>query len=154
MRRRRGPAPPNRCAARPARKVVAAPFAAVVRKAGSQQRELERRDSADADWFAVEPRALAALCDEAFLLECVEHDRRLYAPPALIGDRDAELRIAVREVGRAVERVYYPSMLAGLRTPAALLRENGMRGKGALQRLDDSHLGLTVGLGNEVDRVA
>src|SRR5690242_10772689 len=99
----------------PEREVVAPPFAAVVRKAGSQQRELEGRDSAHADWFAVEPRALAALRDEAFFLERVEDDRRLYASPPLVGDRDAELRIAVREVGRTVERIDYPSMLARLR---------------------------------------
>src|SRR5216684_4642209 len=137
----------------PERKVVAAPFAAVVRKAGSQQRELERRDSADADWFAVEPRALAALRDEAFFLERVEHDRSLHASPPLVGDGDAELRIAVREVGRAVERIDYPSMLAGLRIPAALFREDGMGGKGALQRLDYHGLRFVVGFGDDVDRV-
>ena len=112
-----------------------------------------RLGAADAHRLAVEPRALPAVRDEAFFLQRVEHHAELHAAAALVCDRHAELRKAVREVGGAVERIDYPSMVALMRAGAAFLGEYRVSRESAMDNLDDRGLGFLVGLGHQVDRV-
>jgi hypothetical protein len=60
----------------------------------------------------------------------------------------------VDEVGRAVERIDDPDVLAVLRAvfAARLLGEDAVAGVGGQQRLDDRSLGRAVDLGDEVVR--
>ena len=59
----------------------------------------------------------------------------------------------MREVGGAVERIDYPSMLAPPRVRPALFGEDRMVREGAIERPDDRFFGLPVGLSTEIDRV-
>ena len=102
---------------------------------------------------SVEPRAAAARRDEQFALERVEHHRKLEPPATLVGDRHAELRKAMREVGGAVERIDNPSMLATLCVRTALFGEDCVVREGAVERPDNRLFGFPVGLGNEIDGV-
>src|SRR5215469_4010287 len=70
---------------------------------------------------------------------------------ALQGDRDAEMRDAVEEVERAVERIDKPAMLAvGADRLAALLHEEAEARARLLQLGADQFLGLEVGRGDEI----
>src|SRR5208282_3821351 len=89
----------------PKGEIEAPPRAPIVREAGREQRRAERAGAAHLDGTAVEARALAAPGHEAFLLERIEDDRELDPSAALVSDRNAELRIAVGEIGGAVERI-------------------------------------------------
>src|SRR5208282_516352 len=93
----------------PKAEVVAAALAPVVWKAGADQRKLERGRIAHVNRLAVETRALAAPGDEAQLLERVEDHAHHHRAALLVCDRSTELRIAVGEVGSAVERIDDPS---------------------------------------------
>ena len=101
----------------------------------------------------IEPRAPAAHRDEQFALERIEHHAKLQPPAALVGDRHAELRKAMREVGGTVERIDNPSMLARACVRAALFGQDRVAGKGAAEGADDDALRLVVGLGHQIDRV-
>src|SRR4029079_12423989 len=65
------------------------------------------------------------------------------------GDRHAEMRNAVREIRRAVDRVDHPERLA-LSLGAAFLAEERVLGKTRLQARDDHALDLAVGFGDVV----
>ena len=95
---------------------------------------------------SVEARAAAARRDEQFALERVIHDRKFEPSTMLVGNRHAELRKAMREVGGAVERIDNPSMLAPLRVRTALFGEDRMVREGAVERPDNRLLGFLVGL--------
>ena len=95
---------------------------------------------------------LSALGDEAFFFQRVEDYAELHAAATFVRDRNAELRIAVREVGGAVERIDNPSMVASMRAGAAFLGEDRMGGKCAMDHLDDCGFGFVVGLGDQIDR--
>ena len=91
--------------------------------------------------------------DEAFFFERVEDDAELHAAAVFVGDRHAELRIAVREVSGAVERIDDPSMVALMRAGAAFLGEDRMGGKCAMDNFDNRRFGFPVGFGDQIDRV-
>ncbi len=91
--------------------------------------------------------------DEAFFFQRVEDHAELHAAAPFVRDRYAELRIAVGEVGGAVERVDDPSMVALMGAGAAFLGENGVSGKCAMDHFDDRGLGFAIGFGNQIDRV-
>ena len=105
------------------------------------------------DRSCVESCAAAARRDEQFALERVEYHRKFHSPATLVGNRHAELREAVREVGGAVKRIDNPSMLALLRVRAALLGEDRMLRERAAERSDDGAFRFVVGLGHQIDRV-
>src|SRR5208282_2032465 len=96
----------------PEAEIEAPAFAPVVRESGAQQRGAEAWRRADANRLAVQARALSALGNEAFFFQRVEDYAELHAAAPFVRDRYAELRIAVREVGGAVERIDNPSMVA------------------------------------------
>ena len=102
---------------------------------------------------SVEARAAAARRDEQFALERVIHDRKFEPSTMLVGNRHAEVRKGVREVGGAVERIDNPSMRAPPRVRPALFGEDRTVRKGAVERPDGRLFGLLVGLGNEIDRI-
>jgi len=104
------------------------------------------------DRSSVEPRSAAACRDEQFALERVEYHRKLDPPVALVGDRHAELRKAMREVGGAVERIDNPSMVALVPAGAAFLGEDRMGWKGAMDHFDDCGFRFAVGFGDQIDR--
>ena len=91
--------------------------------------------------------------DEAFFFQRVVNHAELQAAAPLVRDRHAELRIAVREVGGAVERVNDPSMVALMHAGAAFLGEDRVGGICAMNYFDDRRFRFAVGFGDEIDRV-
>jgi hypothetical protein len=69
----------------------------------------------------------------------------------LLGNRNAELRKAMREVGGTVERIDNPSMLALPRVRPALFGEDRVVREGAAERPDNRLRGFSVGLRNKID---
>src|SRR5208337_2205033 len=96
---------------------------------------------------------LSALGNEAFFFQRVEDYAELHAAAPFVRDRYAELRIAVREVGGAVERIDNPSMVALMRAGAAFLREDRMGWKCAMDHVDDGGFRFAVGFGDQIYRV-
>src|ERR1700730_7183848 len=99
----------------PEREIKTPPFASIVRKARHEQRALQLGCARYVDRLAVQPRAAAPPRDEHLAPERVEDDSRLKSAAPLVGDRDAELREAVDKIGRAIERVDDPAVLAEAR---------------------------------------
>src|SRR5208282_3860343 len=137
----------------PEAEIEAPAFAPVVRESGAQQRGAEAWRRADANRLAVQARALSALGNEAFFFQRVEDYAELHAAAPFVRDRYAELRIAVREVGGAVERIDNPSMVALMRAGAAFLREDRMGWKCAMDHVDDGGFRFAVGFGDQIYRV-
>ena len=106
-----------------------------------------------------QPGALAPLGPEHLLGDRVVGHRGHHLTLAgdriapLQGDVDRELRDAVQEVGRAVQRVDDPAMLGVLALQlAAFLHQEAPVGPGARQFLEDDLLCLAIGVGNEIRR--
>src|SRR5438132_1176676 len=102
----------------------------------------------DADGFAIEPRPCSSAGHEQVFFEGVENHCGLNPAASLVSDRDTELRVAMGKVGGTVERIDYPSVLARGLGAAALFRQYGVIGIGALHHVNYSRLGFVVGLGN------
>jgi len=107
----------------------------------------------DPNRLAVKPGAVSALRDEAFFPERIKDNAELDAAAPFVCDRDAELRVAVREVGGAVERIDDPSMVALMRAGAAFFGENRVSWKRAMDHFDNRGFRFAVGFGDEIDRV-
>src|SRR5208337_3217618 len=133
--------------------VEAPALAAVVCESGAEQGGAQIWRRADANRLAVEARALSAMGHEAFFLERVEDHAELHAAAPFVRDRHAELRIAVREVGGAVERVDDPSMVALMRAGAAFLGKDRVGRKCAMDHFDDRGFRFAIGFGDQIDRV-
>src|SRR5271170_2903254 len=97
--------------------------------------------------------AAPALGDETFLLEGIKDDRDPHLGAVLIGDGDAELWVAVGEIGGTVERIDNPSMIALMVIGAALFSQQCVGRKGPLKNLNHARLGLLIGFGDEVDGI-
>src|SRR4029453_2243581 len=69
---------------------------------------------------------------------------------ALEADRDGEVRHAVQEVGRAVERIDDPAVAAVALGLAAFLAEEAVLGAGTRELGAQRALGLDVGVADEV----
>jgi hypothetical protein len=119
----------------------------------SLRRAVERWRRPHANPPSVEPRAAAPRRDEQFTLERVERHRKHEPYAMLVGDRNAELRKTMREIGGTVERINNTSMRAPPRDRTALLREDRVVRKGAVEPPDNRLFGFPVGLGNDIDRV-
>src|SRR5260221_4154831 len=91
--------------------------------------------------------------DEAFFFQSVEHHAELHPAASLVRDRHAELRIAVREVRGAVERIDDPSMVALMHAGAAFLGKDRVGRKCAMDNFDDRRFRFAIGFGHEIDRV-
>ncbi len=126
------------------------------RKAGAEQAGRERGDFGDADFLAVEGGAFAARGGEEFFVKGVEDDRSKKRVALGEGDRDAEARVAVGEIGRAVERIHVP---AKLRSRSAFVTRSLFGRNGVLRKIfgepgNDGLLGALVGLRDQVDFTA
>jgi len=126
-----------------------------VRDAGRDQRAREVRVRRDAEAGPVEPCPAPLLGDERLVLRGVEHHPGDDAAAALERDRYGEMRNAVDEVGRAVERIDDVPVGVGTGSAwrrSALLADEPTAGvraeQGALERL----LGLEVRGGDEIRR--
>src|SRR5688572_33448913 len=104
----------------------------VVREPGGEEGLAEIRDRRDPEQGIVEHRAAAAPADERLASDRVEHEAEFGAPGALERDRDRDLRVAVCEVRRAVERIDEPARIAGP-VCARFLRDDGVSRKAAPQ---------------------
>ena len=91
--------------------------------------------------------------DEAFFFQRVVNHPELHAAAVLIRNRYAELRITVREVGGAIERIDYPSVVALMRAGTAFLGKDRMSRKCAMDNFDDRRFRFAIGFGHEIDRV-
>ena|ERR1700735_1302795 len=91
--------------------------------------------------------------DEAFFFQRVEDNAEQHAPATLVCDRHAKLRIAVREVGGAVERIDDPSMVALMRAGAAFLGKDRVGRECAMDHFDNRRFRFAIGFGDEINRV-
>src|SRR5262249_43542215 len=135
-------------------------FAEQTKVAATVMRQAARDDGlgeifarGDADALVVEERALAALGEKQLVGGGIKHEARDQRAVTLEPDRDRELRNAVQEVGRAVERIDDPGMrLVGALDLAAFLAEERVtRARGQqffLQRI----FRALVGERNEIRR--
>ena len=107
----------------------------------------------DPDAAVVEERALAALGGEELVIGGIVDqpgDRRAVAHQR---DRDREVRNAVQEVGRAVERIDHPGVgLVGPFAAAAFLAEKAVARPRLQQLGTQDFLGAMIGGGDEVRR--
>jgi hypothetical protein len=137
----------------PEGQIEIAPLPLVVGEGCSQQRAVEQRCRAHVDRSSVEPRAAGARRNEQLALEGVVYHRKLEPSAMLVGDGDAELGKAMREVGGAVEWINNPPMLALPRAGPALFGEDRVIRKRAFERSDDDFFRFPVGLGDQIQWV-
>src|SRR6185369_4953481 len=108
--------------------------------------------------LVLEPGAPALLGPEALVGQrLVDKPLRDLGPAArlllLNSDRDREVRYAVEEVGRAIQRIDDPPRLVGVaRDLAAFLEQHAPVGPGVPKLVDDGLLGALVGHRHEVGR--
>src|ERR1700749_3079544 len=102
---------------------------------------------------AVEPGAAAAPGRKQFVAHRIVNDANLDLARGDIGDRDAEMRHAAREVRRAIDRIDDPgaAALAG-GTSLALFANEAVAWKFREHPLRDDRLRLPVDLGQKVVR--
>jgi hypothetical protein len=113
----------------PEGQIEIAPLALVVGKGGASSARSSRRRRAHVERPSLEPRAATARRDEQFVLERVEHHSKFEPSATVVGNRQQNLRKAMREVSGAVERIDNPPMRAlAARWPRSLRR--GSRGPG------------------------
>src|SRR5207249_4566809 len=84
--------------------------AAVVREPGPEERVLELWGVGHRDRGAVQARALPTDGREGLLANRVVYETEQQLVAAREGDRDGEVRIAVDEIGRPVERIDVPAV--------------------------------------------
>jgi hypothetical protein len=124
------------------------------RKAGADQRVGHPRPLRDAQALVVEEGAAPLRREEEVVSRRVVDDRLLDLVAKGEADRDRVRRQAVDEIGRAVERVDDPDVLAVARAARAarLLGEDAVARVGREQDVDDRRLGGVIDLGDEVVR--
>ena len=109
--------------------------------------------SGDADALIVEEGALAAFGDEQIVIGGIIDQAGDDRAAALERDRDREVRNAVQEIGRAVERVDDPAMgLVAAFVRAAFLAEEAVIGPRLGELFAHDLLGALVGRGDEIAR--
>ena len=105
----------------------------------------------DAQALVFQPRALVLLGPEHLVAHRVEHDAGAQLAIALERDRDREVRDAVQEVERAVERIDDEAVrLVRALHLAAFLEQEAVARPRLLEALADDLFGLLVGGGDEV----
>jgi hypothetical protein len=119
------------------------------RHARADERVIQHVGLADADLAAVQHRAPAALRDEKVLRARRVDHAELELPLVLQADRHGEVREAVQEVRRAVERVDDPEPVA-LPVGPAFLREDRVVGMRLADRVHDLGFGTAVDVRDEV----
>src|SRR5438067_9594939 len=89
-----------------------AALAHVVRKSRAQKRAAQIRDRRNRNAITIQSRAITTLGREQFFPQWIEDDAQLHSSLELQTDRYAKDGIAVRVVGRAVQRVDDPAPFA------------------------------------------
>ena len=133
---------------------IGAGFTIANGKAGAEETRRESGVFGDVHFFAVERGAIAASGGEELVGDGIEDDSSDNS--VALGERDgnAEARIAVSEVGGAVERIDVPTEFRGGLFAGAFFGGDGMIGKILVEARDDGLLRALVGLGDDVDLVA
>ena len=120
------------------------------REARGRQRIFDPRRAGDMNARAVQERAGARFRAEHFIAGGIDDHAADQFARALQRESDVEHRESVSEVGGAVQRIDIPAILGGSRVPAAFLGDDRVRGKVALQALDDQPFAGAVGLGDQI----
>ena len=112
----------------------------------------KRRGFGDVDRLAVQRRALAALRGE-HLVACriVENADLKLLILAHQRDRNAEHRIAMGKVGRAIEGIDIPAVVGVGTAASAFFADNAVFRPAGAQALDDQLLRSAVGLGHQIN---
>ena len=118
-------------------------------KPGADQRVFHFLAAAHANLAVVERRAFAARCGEDILAHRIVDSGGFHAALDLHADRNAKLREAVQEIGRAVERVDDPDGI-GFALCAGFLGEDRVVGVVILDDFDDRVFCSTVGVTDEI----
>ena len=127
----------------------------IVRESGSNEGVLEVVRRRDRDRLAVHAGAAAALCDERFVPEGIVHDREDQILATAERQRHGEVRIRVREVGGAVERVEVPDVRIGrrrlqVRAGRGLLGDDQVIGKCLPEVRRHQRFDFAIRLGDDV----
>ena len=128
----------------------------VVGKPCDEEAPIEGAHGRDSYRLVVEGGAPSALPDPALVVARIVGHAQHDLPHMLERDGDRVDRHPVRIVRGAVERIDVPAVLDPPSGPSgdrpALLREDGMVGKGCVEAFHDEALGTAVHLGHDVDR--
>jgi hypothetical protein len=119
-------------------------------EAGAQQTGRERFNLGDVNGLAIQCGASATGGGEKFIVDGVVNDTRDHRIALGKRDRNAEARVAVREIRGAIERIDMPAKLGGAFVAGSLLGGDGVVGEIFREPLDDRALGAFVGLGDQV----
>src|SRR5262249_42359043 len=130
--------------------VVPGALAPVGGEPGRRQGVPQLRDARDADRTAVQLRARSALRAERLAAQGIVDQPEDDIARLLERDADGTVRVAVREVGGAVERADVPAILAARGHGRGLLGQDGVIREGAAQRVHDQQLGLAIGHRDDV----
>ena len=120
-----------------------------VGEAGGDERAVERALLGDAHAVVVEVRAAAVRGGKELLTQGIVDDGVLELALVLAGDGDAEDRVSMHEVRRAIERIDDPERIV-LAACAAFLGENGMIGIRLVDDGDDLPFGGVIDFSDEV----
>ncbi|HLZ13580.1 MAG TPA: hypothetical protein VKP58_13420 [Candidatus Acidoferrum sp.] len=130
---------------------VGAGLALVHGKAGAKKACGKRGNFRDGDSFSVEGGAFAAGGGKEFFVDGIVNDAGEDFVLPSESDGDAEARIAVGEIGGAVERVDVPAIFGVVVVAKAFFGGDGVRGKIFREAIDDGAFAALVGLRDEVD---
>ena len=122
----------------------------VVRKAGSEERTVELVHRGELDRGAIQARAGAAERREELLADGIVNQPEEELVVAGERDRDREVRVAVGEVGGAIERVDVPAMAVATGAAGGLLGMDAVLREGGRYHVDDQPLGFSIDRGHEV----
>ena len=113
---------------------------------------IQNIDCGDPDGTTVERGALAFYRAKTFPSQRIVHQAESHFAIALQSDGNAKLRIAMSEVGRSIQWIDDPTVLA-LRALVIgfFLRQNRMVGEIALDDFNDLALRLAVNRRNQID---
>src|SRR5579862_1061496 len=119
-------------------------------EAGGGERILDPFRAGDVNAAVIKKRTRARFGAEYFVACRIDNYAADQLTRALQCECHVEHRKSVREVGGAVERIDVPAIFGRSRVPAALLRDDGVRGEVALQTLYNKPLTGAVGVGYQV----
>jgi hypothetical protein len=133
---------------------IGAGFAVAHGEAGAEEARGKRGDFGDADFFAVEGGAFAAGGGKKFAVERIEDHGGEKRVALSERDGNAKTRIAVREVGGAVERIDVPAEFGSSFLAGAFFGGDGMVREIFVEARDDELFRAFIGLGDEIHFVA
>ena len=129
---------------------VATALAVLYRKACAQEADGESGIVGNADFLAVERGAFTTCGGEKFVGDGIVNDANEERVALREADRDAKTRIAMSEIGGAVERIDVPAEVGGGFVAGAFFGGNGMVRKIFGEARNDGFFGALVGLRHEI----